>query len=252
MASLERPDAVRVDGVRGCNLVGTETVRCSSKEDICMRYLAPTDIDAVKKLCREVFPIEYPDYWYSEITSNRQLFSMAASTCSDNRVIALLVAEIKTLNQCNPEDRDILAKSFPANTQVAYILSLGVSSEFRRRGLASRLLDHFIQYLTTGFGTAGDTKAIYLHVLCENHSAIHLYQKRHFQKHATLPHYYRIDQSMRDGYTYVLYVNGGEPPWSVQECCKAAFGVLFYPLRRFVRLLTFDLRRFLVNHLAPP
>ncbi len=92
-----------------------------------------------------------------------------------------------------------MAKSFAANTRVAYILSLGVLREYRRRGLAGRLLDHLLHYLTstvTGkmynsytvaiWTILGDAKAVYLHVLCENATAIRFYERRRFRRHAVL------------------------------------------------------------------
>jgi len=211
------------------------TVQHYPLDEFNLRYLMPADIDAVKTLCAQVFPIEYPDCWYNEITSNQQLISLAASTFADNRIVAILVAEMKTLNQCNFEDRDILAKSFAANTRVAYILSLGVLPEYRRRGLAGRLLDHLLHYLTST--VTGDAKAVYLHVLCENATAIRFYERRRFRRHAVLVHYYRIDDVPCNGYTYVLYVNGGEAPFSLHEWCATATALLVYPLRRLCHVL---------------
>ena len=39
-----------------------------------LRFLNPSDIPEVKRLCREWFPIEYPDAWYSDITSNHKFY----------------------------------------------------------------------------------------------------------------------------------------------------------------------------------
>ena len=39
-----------------------------------LRFLNPTDIPEVKRLCREWFPIEYPDVWYTDITSNNKFY----------------------------------------------------------------------------------------------------------------------------------------------------------------------------------
>ena len=39
-----------------------------------LRFLNPTDIPEVKRLCREWFPIEYPDVWYTDITSNHKFY----------------------------------------------------------------------------------------------------------------------------------------------------------------------------------
>ena len=84
---------------------------------------------------------------------------------------------------------------------------------------ASLLLDSLLSYLTSKERVS--CKAVYLHVLATNTVAIRFYQRRSFHPHSFLPFYYSIQGKPRDGYSYVLYVNGGQPPWS-----------LIYPLLR--------------------
>ncbi|XP_062334647.1 N-alpha-acetyltransferase 60 [Osmerus eperlanus] len=111
------------------------------------------------------------------------------------------------------QDGDILASSFPVDTQVAYILSLGVVKEFRKHGIGSLLLDSLKEHIST---MAQDhCKAIYLHVLTTNNTAIHFYENRDFRQHHYLPYYYSIRGVLKDGFTYVLYINGGHPPWTI-------------------------------------
>ena len=81
-----------------------------------LRFLSPADIDQVKMLCRDWFPIEYPDTWYQEITSNPRFFSLAATLSGS--IIGLIVAEIKELSQLAKEDRSLLANCFFSNTKV--------------------------------------------------------------------------------------------------------------------------------------
>jgi hypothetical protein len=38
--------------------------------DVQLRFLCPDDLDEVRSLCQDWFPIEYPFYWYEEITSS--------------------------------------------------------------------------------------------------------------------------------------------------------------------------------------
>lgn len=78
--------------------------------------------------------------------------------------------------------------------------------------VASLLLDSLISYLTAK--DRYNCKAIYLHVLASNCVAIKFYEKRRFKAHSFLPYYYSIQGKPRDGYLYVLYINGGKPPWS--------------------------------------
>ncbi|XP_013069605.1 N-alpha-acetyltransferase 60-like [Biomphalaria glabrata] len=183
----------------------------SVQQEVQLRFLGPSDVTEVKKLCREWFPIEYPDSWYEEITSNSRFYSLAATHHA--RIVGLVVAELKPQAKLNKEDGDLLASYYPPTAQVAYILSLGVVGDFRRIGIASLLLDSLLSYLTSK--DRHDCKAVYLHVLSTNTVALRFYERRRFRRHLFLPYYYAIQGKARDGYSYVLYINGGEPPWSI-------------------------------------
>ncbi|KAM4530188.1 N-alpha-acetyltransferase 60 [Leuresthes tenuis] len=179
--------------------------------EVQLRFLCHDDIENVKQLCADWFPIEYPDSWYQDITSNKKFFSLAATFRGG--IVGMIVAEIKGRTKVHKEDGDILASSFPVDTQVAYILSLGVVKEFRKHGIGSLLLDSLKEHIST---TAQDhCKAIYLHVLTTNNTAIHFYENRDFRQHHYLPYYYSIRGVLKDGFTYVLYINGGHPPWTI-------------------------------------
>jgi len=199
-----------------------------------LRFLCPQDLEQVKLLCRDWFPIEYPDTWYQEITSNPRFFSLAATLSGS--IIGLIVAETKELNQLAKEDRSLLASCFLSNTKVGYILSLGVASSYRKQGIASLLLDQLISYLNTNY--CNQVKALYLHVLTTNTQAIHFYEHRGFQVHSFLPYYYAIKGKRKDGYTHVLYLNGGHPTWGMLDYVKLAGMALcsLSPHRVVVRL----------------
>uniref|UniRef100_A0A5F9D910 histone acetyltransferase n=1 Tax=Oryctolagus cuniculus TaxID=9986 RepID=A0A5F9D910_RABIT len=115
----------------------TEVVPSSALSEVSLRLLCHDDIDTVKHLCGDWFPIEYPDSWYRDITSNKKFFSLAATY--RGAIVGMIVAEIKSRTKIHKEDGDILASSFSVDTQVAYILSLGVVKEFRKHGIEHRL-----------------------------------------------------------------------------------------------------------------
>ncbi|XP_037363618.2 N-alpha-acetyltransferase 60 isoform X1 [Talpa occidentalis] len=189
----------------------TEVVPSSALSEVSLRLLCRDDIDTVKRLCGDWFPIEYPDSWYRDITSNKKFFSLAATY--RGAIVGMIVAEIKSRTKIHKEDGDILASSFSVDTQVAYILSLGVVKEFRKHGIGSLLLESLKDHISS---TAQDhCKAIYLHVLTTNSSAISFYENRDFRQHHYLPYYYSIRGVLKDGFTYVLYINGGHPPWTL-------------------------------------
>ncbi|CAB1414438.1 unnamed protein product [Pleuronectes platessa] len=182
----------------------SDVVPPTALSDVQLRFLCHDDIENVKLLCGDWFPIEYPDSWYQDITSNKKFFSLAATFRGG--IVGMIVAEIKSRTKVHKEDGDILASSFPVDTQVAYILSLGVVKDFRKHGIGSLLLDSLKEHIST---TAQDhCKAIYLHVLTTNNAAIKFYENRDFRQHHYLPYYYSIRGVLKDGFTYVLYING--------------------------------------------
>ena len=59
------------------------------QNQIQLRFLNPGDYDIVKELCEEWFPVEYPAKWFEAITSDTNLFSLAAIL--DGKIIGKLV-----------------------------------------------------------------------------------------------------------------------------------------------------------------
>lgn len=63
------------------------------------------------------------------------------------KVVSVFPCGVENLPDCfspavSCQDGDILASSFPVDTQVAYILSLGVVKEFRKHGIGKRKKKH--------------------------------------------------------------------------------------------------------------
>lgn len=198
------------------------TINLGLLNDVQVRFLCPADLEEVKRLCRVWFPIEYPDVWYDEITSSTRFFSLAATF--NKNILGLLVAEVKTKSLCNKEDAGILSFRFGDDATLAYILSIGVVKEYRRHGIGSLLLDSLLCHITTP--ERQNCKAVYLHVLTTNFAAMQFYEKRRFTQFRYLPLYYAIKGTHRDGFSYVLYINGGEPPWTFIDALKFIGGKL--------------------------
>ncbi|KAF0290427.1 N-alpha-acetyltransferase 60 [Amphibalanus amphitrite] len=187
------------------------------------RSLTPGDIDTVRRLCKEWFPVEYPDSWFRDICTNSRFFTRVA--CYQATIIAFIVAEVKIYALLTKEERSMLAASFPRRTQMAYILSLGVSAEYRRRGLASQLLGLLLSELRTA--EHADCRAVYLHVLTSNSPALRFYERHKFRLHTFLPYFYKIDGKYRDGFLYVYYINGGHPSYGALDYVVYAFSLLY-------------------------
>ncbi|KAG7170608.1 N-alpha-acetyltransferase 60-like [Homarus americanus] len=159
------------DGVLLCSLA-----------ELKLRFLCPSDLP--------------------EITTNPRFYALAATFHS--QIIGLLVAETKPLSKMNKEDQDILPPSLTGQTQIGYILTLGVSDAHRGHGIASLLLDNYLAQLSAH--ESPRVQAVLLHVLTTNHRAIAFYQRRNFVRHTFLPYYYNIKGKPKDGFSYVRYV----------------------------------------------
>ncbi|KAL7297340.1 hypothetical protein TKK_0009732 [Trichogramma kaykai] len=186
---------------RGVN----STVPLCLLSDVQLRFLCPDDLEEVQALCQDWFPIDYPYWWYEDITSSSRFYALAA--VYGGVIIGLIVAEIKPYAKLNKEDRSVLCSSFGIDSLVGYILSLGVRRAYRRNGIASLLLEQLRAHVTAP--ERSSVKAVFLHVLSSNTPAIRFYQRCHFSLHSFLPYYYNIRGKSKDGFTYVLYVNGG-------------------------------------------
>merc|ERR1712035_75603 len=79
----------------------THSPSFSSTTELQLRFLCPSDLDQVKELCKEWFPIQYPEVWYRDITSDPRFYSLAA--VYQSRLIGLLIAEVKHSETINKE-----------------------------------------------------------------------------------------------------------------------------------------------------
>ncbi|KAG8042515.1 hypothetical protein G9C98_005149 [Cotesia typhae] len=172
--------------------------------DVQLRFLCPEDLEEV------------------HITSSSRFYSLAA--VFGGVIIGLIVAEIKPFATLNKEDQGILCSSLGKESLVGYILSLGVRRAYRRNGIASLLLEQLLAHVTAPERSI--VKAVFLHVLSSNAPAILFYQRCHFRLHSFLPYYYSIRGKCRDGFTYVLYVNGGHAPWGLWDWMRHLAGAM--------------------------
>ncbi|KAA3676552.1 uncharacterized protein DEA37_0002700 [Paragonimus westermani] len=87
----------------------------------------------------------YPDSWFDDLITNPALLSYVA--ISSDRIVGVLVAKIVSLEDCSPGDRKILDTCFPLHSNVAYILSLGVTETYRSQGIESPLTAKVMQLM---------------------------------------------------------------------------------------------------------
>uniref|UniRef100_A0AC34QJ83 N-alpha-acetyltransferase 60 n=1 Tax=Panagrolaimus sp. JU765 TaxID=591449 RepID=A0AC34QJ83_9BILA len=191
-----------------------------------IEYLKPKDLNAVQRICRDSFPLDYPESWFQEVVAGRFI---AFGVFHGEILTSLLVAEIKRISECDQEDRDLVRDP---DTLVCYILSLAVSSEYRRRGIASFLLDHLMKFHVN---SPPFPKIVFLHVLHSNLGAINFYKKSGFQHHTTLQNYYLIGEVYEAGCTFVLNTNRSTSSGSIKEMFNFICAFLCKPFRSFFR-----------------
>uniref|UniRef100_A0A4W6EZF9 histone acetyltransferase n=2 Tax=Percomorphaceae TaxID=1489872 RepID=A0A4W6EZF9_LATCA len=79
----------------------SDVVPPTALSEVQLRFLCHDDIENVKLLCGDWFPIEYPDSWYQDITSNKKFFSLAATFRGG--IVGMIVAEIKGRTKVHKE-----------------------------------------------------------------------------------------------------------------------------------------------------
>uniref|UniRef100_A0A8C9X2E4 histone acetyltransferase n=1 Tax=Sander lucioperca TaxID=283035 RepID=A0A8C9X2E4_SANLU len=79
----------------------SDVVPPTALSEVQLRFLCHDDIDNVKLLCGDWFPIEYPESWYQDITSNKKFFSLAATFRGG--IVGMIVAEIKGRTKVHKE-----------------------------------------------------------------------------------------------------------------------------------------------------
>lgn len=89
-----------IDGNNTCNQQQASVPLCSTS-DVQLRFLCPDDLEEVRTLCQDWFPIDYPFSWYEDITSSTRFFALAA--VYNLTIIGLIVAEIKPYARLNKE-----------------------------------------------------------------------------------------------------------------------------------------------------
>ena len=116
-----------------------------------LKPFLPSDIDEVRSLHDELFPVSYSDKFYTDLAvgigpRNHSVYSLIAVQRGNDtkKVIAgFLFAQFEDMPSC--EDGDILFPHDEKPKQMMYILTLGVRREYRRSGLGSKLLDVCIE-----------------------------------------------------------------------------------------------------------
>ncbi|OQS04231.1 hypothetical protein THRCLA_03525 [Thraustotheca clavata] len=174
--------------------------------DITLRRLEPRDIPQLQALHEDWFPIRYNDAFYQNAgegiwETGEPLFTQVAVEFQTDVLIGAVTAQIQSSDQADE-------KQLVKDGSLMYILTLGARHDYRRRGIASALLETCIQEANA----SPHCGALYLHVKADNFSAIRFYEKNGFQRLRFLQDYYLIHGQNHHAYLYIRYINGGSAP----------------------------------------
>lgn len=193
----------------------------SSQSKICYRPIRPSDFDVLERIHGRLFPIRYESTFFQDVVNGRDIVSWGAVDLSrpndqSDELIGFVTARIVLAKES--EIVDLLGyDSAKSDQTLVYVLTLGVVEAYRSLGIASSLIREVIKYASS----ISTCRAVYLHVISFNISAINLYKKMSFKCVRRLQGFYFINGQHYDSFLFVHYVNGGRSPCSPLELLSA-------------------------------
>ncbi len=186
-------------------------------KDIIFRSIETSEeIEELKLLHKEWFPVEYPDRFFTNVHNNKLVKSIAAiyNFVYDDEVYPLilgcLVYEYRFL------DHDLARFSFSdlcGDSYGIYILTFGIINEVRSQGLGSILLNKIFDLAKSDI----TIKYVYLDVVAYNNPGVRCYEKNGFIKLFSKRKHYNLFGEKYDALVYCWYTNGGKKPRGIKE-----------------------------------
>ncbi|MEM0362707.1 MAG: ribosomal protein S18-alanine N-acetyltransferase [Sulfolobaceae archaeon] len=134
------------------------------------------DIEEIMKINRLTLPENYPYYFFVEHLKEYNLAFYVAVV--ENKVVGYIMPRIEWgfSNFKHP----------PALTRKGHVVSIAVLEEYRRKGIATALLEASMKSMKNDY----KAEEVYLEVRVSNYNAINLYEKLGFKKIKVLRSYY--------------------------------------------------------------
>lgn len=180
--------------------------------DITFRPFEKQDLQELKNLHKEWFPIEYDNRYYETATTSPNSIALGAFyNKQGRRKRTLIVGAILARFEYDDSVSDTinhrglcykLARAFNCFRKsdiILYIMTFGVVDELRRLGIGSKLLKQCIE---TGREKIPNCKGVSLHVIEYNKSAIAFYKKQGYTQIGCNKEYYSIKGKRHAGYTF--------------------------------------------------
>jgi len=175
------------------------------------------DVEEIKLLFAEWYPVEYPDAFYNSILDIKNaprtilaLIDLPYQETTQTVILGCLVYEEHQV------DGDIVGDlPYEAYDQCrsVYLMALGVINEMRNKGLGKILLNKLIESVEE------DVKLlyIYLDVIEHNKSGIDFYNRNNFKKIRVRENYYEIGDKEYDGWVYCFNLQDHIEVWRTVE-----------------------------------
>ncbi|XP_071732138.1 histone acetyltransferase MCC1-like [Rutidosis leptorrhynchoides] len=212
----------------------TMNLRARHHPSISYRPIKPSDLEVLVKIHGDLFPIRYEIEFFHNVVHGRDIVSWGAVDRNrpdgqNDELIGFVTARIIMAKESEIEDMLRFDRS-RSDQALIYILTLGVVESYRNFGIATSLIQEVIK-----FGSSmPNCRAVYLHVISYNNSAIHLYQKMSFLCIRRLHDFYYINGQHYDAYLFIYYVNGSRSPCSPLELVT----LLMTYMRKGLKLLS--------------
>ena len=142
------------------------------------------NINQLKSFNQRTFPVKYQKSFYTDVVDKHS--NLCIGLTFKNFLIGTIC--------CRIQAHTVL----PFDGTHAYIMLLGIDIQFRKKGLASQLLQYILERIETQYE---HVTFIYLHVQIDNDSALQFYLKHGFVIHRLDRDYYQIEPKE----AYILY-----------------------------------------------
>ncbi len=146
------------------------------QDAIVVRRASRRDLPEVVSINRRCLPENYPEWYFEE---HLQKWGKAFYVAEDTRV-QRIVGYVMTRVEYGV---GFVVKGF---IRRGHVISLAVLPEYRRRGIATRLMEAALRSLRDEYGA----REVYLEVRVSNTPAINLYRKLGFRIIHVIPRYY--------------------------------------------------------------
>lgn len=158
-------------------LKSTKVSGARAMEQIHIRPFQPEDLQRVVSINRTCLPENYPGLFFMSLYESFPKAFIVAEDIETNTLIGYVMGRI---------ERGFSSLKGYKLTKKGHIVSIAIIEEYRRKGIATRLLEAALE----GFREYGASES-FLEVRESNIEAVNLYQKIGYMEKKVLPGYYR-------------------------------------------------------------